>query len=274
MTKTNGNNLLLILGVALAVAVVSSVVTASITGFALFPTVKNPPIVRATSCDADSVCEVHRTISTTPRSSSSLILTSANKYINMIDKVGIAKFLDTPKIIFHNPDENGEFGDSEKDDPFISIEKMLTPYGFVHNLKEGDYRTISYPNLGRQGKTVKLDAVGTKNVVVSVDGESKIMAIGDSGIVNGVGITVKSITPNANKGESSAILVLNGNPEFRKELVFSNSNDYIWTRIMGELNTQNIVVNNLKRDSKDITDNAFVCVDKGGHLYRSSTACA
>ena len=57
----NKNNLFLILGVALVAVVLGSVVIASITGFAFFPVKK----VKANSCDADSICEVAKTLSAT-----------------------------------------------------------------------------------------------------------------------------------------------------------------------------------------------------------------
>ncbi len=64
-----------IVGIALVVAVVASIATASITGNAIVGSSN----IKANSCDSDSICEVAKTISTNRGSTSNLILTSDTK---------------------------------------------------------------------------------------------------------------------------------------------------------------------------------------------------
>lgn len=75
MVKTNGNNLLLILGAVLVVGILSSVLTVSITGNAFLDRVVRSSNVRANSCDADAVCEL-KTITTPKNSRNDLALKS------------------------------------------------------------------------------------------------------------------------------------------------------------------------------------------------------
>lgn len=284
----NKNNLFLILGVALVAVVLGSVITASVTGLIVFPNqrVQNAPTIKANSCDADSSCEVGQI--TTTRGTN-LLITSANKYIRMMNRVSIKQHLILPEIQFQNPGENGEIGDPTSGDPRIFVEKSLASYGVVSTLKEGSSTTILDAN-GDNGKLVKLEAVGSKNAVVSVEGVSKVISSGDSQLVNGLGVTVRSVLAKSNKGlssagESFAVLVLNYNPEYIKTLVIEGvsneaASSYAQVRIGGKLyatsaiKTNSLTVEDLGRIKPDqTTDNAFVCVNKDGFLYRSSTAC-
>lgn len=286
LSLKNKNNLFLILGVALVAVVLGSVVTASLTGFIVFPNqrVQNAPTIKANSCNADSSCEVEQI--TTTRGTN-LLITSANKYIRMMDKVIIQKYLILPEILFQNPLEDGKIGaDPENGAPKIFVEQNLEAgTGQIINLKEGDSYIIN-------GKVVKLEAVGTENAVVSVDGVSKVISVSNillgenAQVVNGYAVTVHSIIAKSNKGESSAELVVNYSPQYINTLVingvpkYENSAPTTRVRINGQLyvtgmiNTNSLTVADLgKIRPRDTTANAFVCVRENGFLYRSSTAC-
>lgn len=280
----NKNNLFLILGVALVAVVLGSVVTVSLTGFIVFPNqrVQNAPTIKANSCNADSSCEVEQI--TTTRGTN-LLITSANKYIRMMNRVSIKQHLVLPEIQFQTHGENGEIGDPTSGDPRIFVEKSLAPYGVRKNIKQGESTTIFDAN-GDNGKEVKLVEVETSNVIVSVDnGVSQIIKLGESKVVNGVGITALLVCTGIGlscAGGPSATLVLNYNPEYIKTLVIDGvaPNSYTQVTINGKLyvanaiKTNSLTVEDLGRQKPDqTTDNAFVCVGKSGYLYRSSTAC-
>src|SRR3989338_5376515 len=83
----------------------------------------------------------------------------------------------------------------------VSAESFDAQVGEEHFLAEGDSVTVD-------GKVVKLEAVGTANAVVSVDGESRVIATEDSQTLNGVEVTIDSVISKTNKGDSSAVIVV------------------------------------------------------------------
>lgn len=73
--------------------------------------------------------------------------------------------------------------------------------GDEYSMNAGDSVTI-------EGKTVKLTNVGTSNAVVDVDGVTKSITSGNTATVNGVEVTIDSVTSRNDLAESSAILVM------------------------------------------------------------------
>ncbi len=77
--------------------------------------------------------------------------------------------------------------------------------GDEYTLNAGDSVSVDVSGVK---KTVKLDNVGTSNAVVNVDGVTKSLSSGSTATVNGVEVTVDSVTSRTALAESSAILVL------------------------------------------------------------------
>ncbi len=154
MTKTNGNNLLLILGVALAVAVVSSVVTASVTG----NVIRNPfnPVastIRATSCDGDTICEVAKTISTKRGSTSSLILKSDNRLV-VIEGDLKMDYLDLSSNLIKTKESSNADLMLASDTGIVTVDASLIVTGLSNPLGHAT-ESVGYVCLGADGKLLK-----------------------------------------------------------------------------------------------------------------------
>lgn len=88
------NEWITVIVVVVVVAVLASFLTSQLTG----QVIGRSRAVRANSCDADTICEVAKTVSTAAGSGSALLLTSDAKQVFVDGSVAVTGSLSSPKL--------------------------------------------------------------------------------------------------------------------------------------------------------------------------------